>query len=110
MFEEIVYKIMEAHRGEYKTLFYGINYCRILPFNTWLKAELRYVRDGSNSVPYISGIHCFKDKKIAEKYLRRFRTERDRVIVKCLAKGLRTKPSNPDVFLADEIFIPSQKC
>ena len=101
----IVYKIVLVERDELRTLFHGINRSRILPVNKWIKAEKRYGRDGSGQNFYLTGIHCFKDEEVAIEYLNKFRIEKNRVIIECEGRGLRQKPSNKDVFLADEIFI-----
>jgi len=106
-----VYKIVIEGDDGYKTLFHGIDGSRTLPFDVWLKADKKIVIDGSGGTPYLSGIHCFLNRKATEIYLKRFRTKKNRVIIKCKAKGLRLKPTGGiPVFLADEIFIPSQKC
>ena len=107
-----VYKIVQmCNDGIYKTLYHGINRSRTLPCNEWLKADTKLVKDGSGGNEYYSGFHCFETKKLAEKYLKRFNVNlRTLGIIICLAKFIRHKPSNREVWLADEIFIPSQKC
>ena len=65
------------------------------------------VKDGAGGREYLSGIHCFKELEIAVKYLSRFRNPTGLRIIPCEAKGLRQKPTNPDVWLADKIFIDS---
>ena len=105
-----VYKIVMKDNGKYKTLYHGINGKKTLPFDIRIKAEKKMVKDGSGGREYLSGIHCFKDCSTASKYVGIFRLfNTDRTIIKCLAKGLRQKPTNKNVWLADEIFIPSQK-
>lgn len=99
------YKIVLNEDGVLKTLYKGIEGSRTLRFNEWMKATKKWSTDGSGQKPYLTGIHVFKDKKIAKDYLNNFRTERPRVVVECEAKGLRQKPSNENVYLADEIYI-----
>lgn len=103
-----VYKIVEPYEEGYKTLFRGTNGTRNLPFDEWLKADKRMVRDGSGGKLYLSGFHVFKSENDACNYIGRFRRP-DRHIIKCLAKDLRKKPTNKIVWLADEILIPSNK-
>lgn len=103
-----VYKIVEPYDEGYKTLFRGNNGTRILPFDEWIKANKRMVRDGPGGKLYLSGFHCFKKENDADNYIGRF-SRPDRHIIKCLAKGLRKKPTNKTVWLADEILIPSNK-
>ena len=106
---EAVYKIVEMSEfGNYKTLFHGIMGTKLLPRGVWIQAVEKLVVDGSGGKCYLSGIHCFKDKEIAENYFTKFREVRDRIIIRCYAKNLRVKPTNKYVFLASEIFIPKQ--
>lgn len=103
----IVYKILEPHRGEYRTLFHGVNSCRILPIGEWIKAEKRMVKDGSGGKLYLSGFHCFKDAVKGLKYLNKFTNALKYRVIECYGIGLRQKPTNKDVYLADEIMIPA---
>ena len=103
---ETIYKIICIENQEVKNLFKGIEGTRILPTNKWLKAEKKMGRDGGNSRWYLTGIHCLKDKEKAEDYLNNFRTEKERIIIKAKGRGLRQKPTNENVYLADEIMIP----
>ena len=101
-----VYKIViEGNNGRYKTLFHGINGSKLIPLDEWLKADIKLVKDGSGGNKYYSGFHCFETKELGEKYLKRFRTEQNRVLIKCDAKFIRHKPSNKEVWLAEEIKI-----
>jgi len=108
---EVVYKIVVDGKYCWKTLFYGIKRSRFLPFEKWLKADKKMVKDGSGGQEYLSGIHCFKDFDVAINYLSKFRTTTGtgKRVIECFAKHLRQKPTNKDVYLADEIFISSQK-
>jgi len=106
MMEE-VYKIIENKKGNYYTLFHGVDGSRLLPINTWLNANKRLVKDGSDGLIYESGFHCFLDLNIAHNYIRHFRKNKNRTIIKCIANNIRQKPTNPNVYLADAIFIPS---
>ena len=101
-----VYKIVRDLNGFYKTLFHGVNRSRILQTGKWLKAEKRMSCDGSGGRPYLTGFHVFKDAGKAEAYCYRFSNTQHITVIRCLARGLRQKPTNKDVFLADEIFIP----
>jgi hypothetical protein len=105
---EIVYKIVLNDALGYRTLFKAIEGKRRLTLNKWLKANNIFSIDGRGQKPYLTGIHCFKSEETALKYLDRFRTNADRVVIKCKGRGLRQKPTNKDVFLADEIFISSK--
>jgi len=97
------YKIVLLKNGKYTTLYHGINRSKSLLVGKWIIAEKKMVTDCGKGEPYLSGIHIFLDKEIAEKYLKRFRSNKPRVIIECLTKGLRKKPSNSKVYLADRI-------
>jgi hypothetical protein len=101
----IVYKIVLKEGNKIKTLFHGVNRSKTLPYNIWIIAEKKLGKDGSNQEPYLTGFHCFKEIHIAKKYLKKFRSNKNRIIIECEARNLRQKPSNKDVFLADEIYI-----
>lgn len=103
-----VYKIVLKDGENIKTLYHGIRGSRSLEYNKWYDAELKNVRDGSvhNSREYLSGIHCFRSRKKAEEYLTRFRSNKERIVIRCRARGLRQKITNPDVYLADKLYIP----
>lgn len=100
-----MFKIVLSENDEYKTLFHGT---RVLEKGKWLKANKRLVRDGTGGRLYLSGFHVFREEKIAKEYLKKFRTDKTRVIIKVKARGLRQKPTNDSVFLADEIKLPAQ--
>lgn len=106
---KIVYKYIINDVWCWRTLFHGIRGSTFQPYDEWIEADCKLVKDGSGGQAYLSGIHCFKDRSIALKYKDKFKDAERKVIIKGLAKGLRQKPTNPDVWLADEIYIPSPK-
>lgn len=106
---ETVYKIVIKDGDGFRTLFRTIRGTKRLTVDKWLEAENIISIDGSGGQEYLTGIHCFKDLELAYHYLHKFRTDENRIIITCLAKRLRQKPTNKDVWLADEIYIPSQK-
>lgn len=99
------YKIVQEHGNDIKLLFHGINGTKVLPINKWVKAKrVENAMDGVGT-SYTSGIHIIDGLEEARKYLSRFRRN-DRIIVECIAKGLRKKEkSRSAVYLADEILI-----
>ena len=101
---ELAYKIILS---DGRTLFKAIEGSRTLRYNVWLKAEKKLVIDGSGGMEYISGIHVFKDKELAVEYLDKFFTPKNRIVIECYVRGLRKKPTKSDVWLADEICVPS---
>ena len=102
---EKVYKIVEKDGDVTKTIFHGYNKSRIIPSDKWLKAEKKIVQDGSSGRYYLSGWHVIKNEKAAIHFLKtKFRKRLDKLfVVPCMAIGLRQKPTNPLVYLADWI-------
>jgi hypothetical protein len=100
------YKIFEVKGETIKPLFHKR---KPLPRGEWLKADKVEGRDGGNSRRYLTGWHLFDNLKTAEKYFSRFRDRENREILKCNAFGLRIKPTNSDVYLADFIKIKGGK-
>ena len=105
---EKVYKVFLLENGILKNLFRGIEGTRTIKFNTWLEAEKKMSVDGSGQQPYLTGIHVLKNKQKAIDYLENFRTDKSRIVIPCKAKGLRQKPTNEDVYLADYIYVPKE--
>ena len=107
MKNKIWWKIVEQDiiPGAYKTLFHGLNGSRTVPKDVWLKAVEKMVKDGTSKTSYLSGFHILKSKEECEEYLKYFTTEKNRVIVPCLARGnIRSKShSRHPVFLTSEI-------
>lgn len=99
------YKIVQESGNNIKLLFHGIKGTKVLPINKWIRAKrVEGAMDGVGN-SYTSGIHVIDGLEEAKKYLSRFR-RKDRIIVECLAKGLRKKEkSRSAVYLADEILV-----
>ena len=104
---DIVYKIVLLEQHLLKTLFRTIEGSRYLMYDIWHNANKQMGKDGSKQQPYLTGIHCFKKRDVATAYLSRFRTEKNRIVIECQAEGLRRKPTNKNVYLADRIRIVS---
>lgn len=99
------YKIVEQKDKEIYTLFHGINGTRKLPFNKWIKGEIKKnVMDGKGT-KYTSGIHVIDGFEEAQNYLKRFR-KKDRIIVPCIVKNIRKKTkSKYKVYLTEYVKI-----
>lgn len=92
---ELCYRLVEIGKnGEYKTLFHGVNKSRTLPRGKWLRAEVKWVNDGSGT-HYWSGFHVLKSRAECERYFKRFRKRKHRRVVECLVHGLRPKAHSP---------------
>jgi len=111
---ETVYKVFTIEKGIIKNLFKGLpqedsqRNTRTIKYDKWLHAEKKWSVDGSGQQEYLTGIHTLKSKEDAEDYLNNFRTEKCRVVVECQAEGLRQKPTNEKVYLADKLRVPKE--
>lgn len=104
---KIYYKIVLKDKDSLRTVHNGIKGNRTLPVNSWITAERKQVKDGGRKKPYyLSGIHVLPTQHLAEEYMKRFKRNRDdMVIVPCLVKGIRCKSTNPNVRLVNQIKI-----
>lgn len=98
----IGYKILQRQNHKLKTLFHKRR-VKIKP-RTWYAAEQKMVADGKKGKPYLSGFHFLSSYEVAEAYLKRFKRQDDKVIVKCYAMNVR--PKNNKVMLAEFIYFP----
>jgi len=106
---KVAYKIVIRENKRFRTLYHGNQGKRYLTTYTWLEADKKMVRDGSGGKEYLSGFHCFKHRLHAAKYLKRFsaKIKGERVIITCRVQGVRQKPTNKQVYLADRIMLVS---
>jgi hypothetical protein len=108
------FRIVEIKGGQPHTLFHGLpdedqHRTRAIPLNTWVKAEVKQVRDGTGPY-YLSGFNVLLTREELEDYMTRFTAPRDLRIVEIQVRGeLRKKEhSRANVWLADEMYLPSQ--
>ena len=105
--DKTVYKIFRlTPQFDVKFLYHGVERNRFVPHNKWISATERMVRDGSNGREYTSGFHVFLTLKIANKYIKRFKNTKFLRVLVCYAKELRQKPTNKDVYLASQLYLP----
>jgi len=100
------YKIVEVVNDEIRTLYHGLHGTRTMPIGTWLRADMKAVKDGTSKTEYTSGWHVFEYKADAQKYLEKFSTRTDLLkIVECEVTGEKwEKVHSPSpVFLAEWI-------
>lgn len=103
------YKVFVIEEKSLKNLFRGIEGTRTIEFNTWLRAENKMSVDGSGQDPYLTGIHCLLDKEKAINYLDNFRTDKNRIVLEVKVDGIRQKPTNDNVYLADWLYVDKEK-
>ena len=102
----IGYRIVEYKDDKFMSLFHGTQHSRIIHIGRWNKADSKMVTDGSNTKEYLSGYHYFPDMKDAFAFFNRLKIKENRSVVRVQVRGdLRPKPSNPKVWLADEMMI-----
>ena len=85
---DVAYRIVEIKDGKVKPLFHGIRGRREFPLDTWVKADMKMVKDGSSTFTYLSGFHVLRTKQEAEKFFSTmFRIKKDRYIIPCYVLG-----------------------
>lgn len=102
----IAYRICERKGENLLTLFHPNKGSRVLPMNKWLTADIKNVSDGSRktSINYISGFHALEDINECREFIKKFRKQRDLVLVECEVEGIRKKyHSRSNIILADKI-------
>ena len=100
------YRIVEElPNGKFKTLFHGIGGSRLLEVGKWYEAERKWVRDGGGQELYQSGFNVLLELHRCMDYVSRFRAPRTLRLARCTVSGLRQKPTNEHVMLADRLRI-----
>lgn len=100
------YRICERKNGKLYTLFHKIGDTREMPIGVWKDADIKLVRDGSRKTAkeYLSGFHCLEDINECRDFVRKFRKQRDLVLVECEVEGIRKKEhSRSNVLLTDRM-------
>ena len=107
--EIVAYKIVEKHCNDFKTLFHGINGSKKIPFNEWIEADEKMVKDGTSNTSYLSGWHVLLNEHDANEYIKSFSRRLDKLeIIKVMVKEIREKThSRSPVFLAKHLMIKS---
>lgn len=96
------FKIIENKNGQFRFIYHGINGDKNIEKNKWLKAIEKITRDGS-SYDYLSGFHFFETETIAQKYFKKFKNKKNKIIVPVEVKKIRKKGPNTEVKLASFI-------
>jgi hypothetical protein len=102
------YKIVDKDaKGNYKTLFHGVDGSRVMPVGSWVRSEQKTVRDGSSGTEYTSGWHVLLSLTECKRYLSKFKKSDEKVIVKVNVKGsIWPKEHSPsNVYLCEYIMI-----
>ena len=107
------YRVFEDRKGMPATIFHGVRKSRLLPLNTYIKAEVKDVLDGSGFKSYKSGFHVLKNIELVKNYfVKVFKDFRNRVICEVYideSKGIWKKPTNDYVFLAKSMKITKKQ-
>lgn len=90
------YRLMEKDdKGNFKTLFHGINGSKIIPLGKTLFADHKQVRDGSGKKWYDSGFHSIETLPLLYKYLKFFKRRREKLVIGVVeVQGLFGKPNS----------------
>lgn len=103
----MAWKLFDAERStdtHAVLLYHGLSGSKSLIRGQWYKAAERWVIDGSNQEPYLSGFHCFRFYSEAERYAERF--TRPVTVEAVRTRGRRrVKPTNSHVLLVPEIVV-----
>ena len=97
--------VEETADGGIRTLFHGVGGSRLLEREKWLGAEEKTVRDAALGDEYLSGWHVFDSLCKCREYLKRFKSLRGKLIVRCYARHVRRKGERSDAYLARHIRI-----
>jgi hypothetical protein len=99
---------MDFDKGKVKTLFHGLNGSRVVPQFSWMRADIKQGRDGSDSKWYTTGWHILETLDQAKEYLQRFKGKDSKCIVEVETRGpLWRKVHSPaeGLWLAEDIKI-----
>lgn len=101
--EKTAYKLVRKDGDKIKALFHGVDGSREFPMNEWVKADKKWVKDGTNGTYYTSGFHVLFTYDECLAYLNNFETVKDKAIVKCeIGDNVWEKEhSRDDVHLTD---------
>jgi hypothetical protein len=101
----IGYKVVERKYGKIYSLFHATQSSREIKLGVWNLADVKIVKDGTNSRYYLSGWHFFKNLEATKKFLGSINPY-DRIIIKCFFRRyIRPKEhsSKGSCWLADEM-------
>jgi len=103
------YKVFDIKNDQPLFIFHGINRSRVVPLNTWLKADKKMVTDGSCNTQYLSGFHIFPSYQAITDWCKTVKHVDERVVVQVHAKKTRPKRhSKHTVVLADHLIVYSE--
>jgi hypothetical protein len=104
-----MYKVLIEKNEKPIFLFHGVKGTRSIPFDKWIKAENKTVRDGTKGTLYVSGFHVFPNHKAIQDWTRSLSNFENRYIVKVKIKKTRPKShSIHDVILADHMIVTEE--
>jgi hypothetical protein len=71
---------------------YSVRRSRVLPVGEWIRAERRWVTDGSRRTPYESGFHCYTNLDAVRAWFKNARSENRVVVMVEVYNNSRVKP------------------
>jgi hypothetical protein len=95
------YKIIEmTEEGDPKFMFCGLNGSRKIELDTWLKAEIKTVKDGTTKTEYESGFHVLPSSmEMAKQYIKKFKNRKGKFLIPVLYDNARRKPTKGSLAL-----------
>ncbi len=87
-----MWKVFEEHGGRPRFLYHGLRGTRDVPLDRWLKAERKWVSEGSNPY-YWSAFHVFLSQADVAKWKRKAPKVKGRVCVEVDTGPVRHKPT-----------------
>lgn len=84
-------------------LFHAHNGSSVVPFNQWIEAKQKWVKEGSGR-RYRSGFHFFRSPNDTDRFNKL--TKNKYWILRIRVEGIRQKPRSSESWLARRIFVP----
>jgi hypothetical protein len=101
-----MYKVFEEHDDGPHFLYHGLEGSRRVPLGRWLRAERKWIHEGSNP-HYWSAFHVFSSLADVRRWARMARKTRGRVCVRVSTRTVRHKPTRGLSFLARHMQVTS---
>ncbi len=92
-------KVFEDRGGRPEFLFHGVGGSRRVPLDTWLDAEVKWAKEGSNP-HYWTAFHAYPSIETVVLWRHRTRRQTGRVVVEIDVTDVTKKPTRGEAYLA----------